>query len=103
MQAWTAWLAGTPVARAMRDGVWLYPAVETVHIIGFAVLVGAVAMFDLRVLGFAHCLLVRILCESVALLGLLFVMATKSGFGSRPLWRCFADFIRRLNMPDLTQ
>ncbi|QGZ39009.1 hypothetical protein IP92_02786 [Pseudoduganella flava] len=61
MQAWTAWLAGTPVARAMRDGVWLYPAVETVHIIGFAVLVGAVAMFDLRVLGFARRLPVRAL------------------------------------------
>ncbi|WBS01524.1 hypothetical protein OU994_25120 [Pseudoduganella sp. SL102] len=48
------WLAATPVAVAMRDGVWLYPAVETVHIVGFAILVGAVAMFDLRVLGCAR-------------------------------------------------
>jgi hypothetical protein len=60
-QAWTAWLAATPLAQAMRDGVWLYPAVETVHIVGFAVLVGAVAMFDLRVLGFARRLPVRAL------------------------------------------
>jgi hypothetical protein len=29
----------------------LYPLVEIVHIVGFTVLVGAVAMFDLRLLG----------------------------------------------------
>jgi hypothetical protein len=56
-----AWLGGTPVAAAMRDGVWLYPVVETLHIIGFAILVGAVAMFDLRVLGCAPGLSIRAL------------------------------------------
>lgn len=40
----------------MRDGVWLYPIVETIHIVGFSVLVGAVAMFDLRLLGFGRSL-----------------------------------------------
>jgi hypothetical protein len=38
-------------AEAMRSSAWLYPIVEIVHIVGFAVLVGSVAMFDLRVLG----------------------------------------------------
>ncbi|QBE65075.1 hypothetical protein [Pseudoduganella lutea] len=55
------WLAATPVAAAMRDGVWLYPVVETVHIAGFAILVGAVVLFDLRVLGCARNLSVRAL------------------------------------------
>jgi hypothetical protein len=63
MPAWlaacSAWLAATPVAAAMREGVWLYPLVETVHIAGFSILVGAVAMFDLRVLGCARQLPVR--------------------------------------------
>jgi hypothetical protein len=36
---------------AMREWRWLYPIVEIVHIIGFVVLVGAAAMFDLRLLG----------------------------------------------------
>ena len=40
----------------MRDHAWLYPAVETVHIVGFSILVGAVAMFDLRLLGFGSSL-----------------------------------------------
>lgn len=39
------------VAGVMRGSTWLYPVVEIVHIVGFSVLVGSVAMFDLRVLG----------------------------------------------------
>lgn len=35
----------------MRQWLWLYPAVEIMHIIGFVLLVGAIAMFDLRLLG----------------------------------------------------
>ncbi len=57
--AWAEWVAATPVAQAMRDGVWLYPVVEIVHITGFAVLVGAVALFDLRLLGCARALPLR--------------------------------------------
>lgn len=56
-----AWLAATPLSQAMRGHPWLYPIVETVHIVGFAVLVGAVALFDLRVLGCARALPVRAL------------------------------------------
>lgn len=38
----------------MRQSPWLYPAVEITHILGFVILVGAVAMFDLRLLGFSR-------------------------------------------------
>jgi hypothetical protein len=47
-------LAATPLSQAMREGAWLYPIVEIVHIAGFSVLVGGVVLFDLRVLGFAR-------------------------------------------------
>ena len=50
-------------AEAMRDSIWLYPAVETVHIIGFVILVGAVIMFDLRVLGVSKRVPVRMLAQ----------------------------------------
>lgn len=50
-------------AAAMRGSIWLYPAVETVHIIGFAILVGAVIMFDLRVLGVSKRIPVRMLAQ----------------------------------------
>ncbi len=51
LQEWLRWLENTGVAVAVRESAWLYPAVETMHIIGFVMLVGAAAMFGLRLLG----------------------------------------------------
>lgn len=51
------------VAEAMRNSIWLYPAVETIHIAGFSILVGAVILFDLRVLGLSKRLSVRTLAS----------------------------------------
>ena len=51
---WLRWLEGTAVAVAMRESAWLYPTVETLHILAFIVLVGATAMFDLRLLGLSR-------------------------------------------------
>lgn len=50
------WLDATQLARTMRGSTWMYPIVEIVHIVGIVLLVGSVAMFDLRVLGFARSL-----------------------------------------------
>jgi hypothetical protein len=44
-------LEHSALGAAMRQSVFLYPAVETLHIIGLALLVGSIAVFDLRVLG----------------------------------------------------
>ena len=49
--AWLVWLESTAVANAMRQWLWLYPAVEIVHITGIVLLAGSAAMFDLRLLG----------------------------------------------------
>ncbi len=48
-----------PLAVAMRGELWLYPAVEVLHICGFVILVGAAIMFDLRLLGLSRGLSVR--------------------------------------------
>lgn len=53
------WLESTALAAAMRQWLWLYPIVEIVHITGIALLVGSIAMFDLRVLGLSRGLAVR--------------------------------------------
>ncbi|MGH7388316.1 MAG: DUF6644 family protein [Candidatus Rokuibacteriota bacterium] len=49
--AWLVWLETTAIADAMRQWLWLYPIVEILHIAGIVLLVGAAAMFDLRLLG----------------------------------------------------
>lgn len=46
------WLEHTPLAMAIRQSAWLYPALEVVHLTGIALLVGAAFLFDLRLLGF---------------------------------------------------
>ncbi|XXE08942.1 hypothetical protein J3P84_14400 [Pseudomonas sp. Z1-29] len=56
-------LADSSLALAMRDELWLYPLVEVLHIIGFSVLVGAVVMFDLRVLGLSKAIAVTALAR----------------------------------------
>lgn len=43
-------LEGSGLGQALRGSLWLYPAVETLHILGFAVLVGAIVAFDVRLL-----------------------------------------------------
>jgi hypothetical protein len=61
--AWAVWLETSGVAVAMRQWLWLYPAVEIVHILGFVVLVGAAFMFDLRLLGLSRGLPVSAMAE----------------------------------------
>lgn len=39
------------LGRVMRESLWLYPTVEILHILGFAVLLVPVLLFDARVLG----------------------------------------------------
>jgi hypothetical protein len=39
------------LGQAMRQWLWLYPGVETVHIAGIGMLFGSIAVLDLRLLG----------------------------------------------------
>ena len=45
------WLELTPLGAAIRDSVWLFPVIESVHLLGLAVLGGAILVVDLRLLG----------------------------------------------------
>jgi hypothetical protein len=52
-------LESTALGIAMRKSTWLYPMVETTHLIGLAILVGSIAVLDLRLMGFSRGLSVR--------------------------------------------
>lgn len=47
--AWAALIEQSGVGHALRNSLWLFPAAETLHILGFALLVGAIVTFDARV------------------------------------------------------
>jgi hypothetical protein len=56
---WLSALEQSSLGGVMRHTLWTYPIVEVVHIVGFAMLVGAVALFDLRLLGFSRTVSIR--------------------------------------------
>src|SRR5688572_6989018 len=45
------WLEDSWLAAGIRQSLWLYPALEIVHITGIVLLVGPALMFDARLLG----------------------------------------------------
>jgi hypothetical protein len=45
------WLEQTAVGSHVRESLWLFPVIETVHIFGIILLVGATSILDLRLMG----------------------------------------------------
>ena len=45
------WVDGLWLSSLVRDSRWVFPAVEAVHIVALAVLLGAILMLDLRLFG----------------------------------------------------
>ena len=58
-------LEASGLGQAMRQWLWLYPAVETVHIVGIGLLFGSIAVLDLRLLGFSRRIGVKALARHV--------------------------------------
>ena len=60
---WLTWIERSPLAVVLREHPWLYPGVEVAHILGFVILVGAAAMFDVRLLGLSRTISVQALAQ----------------------------------------
>lgn len=45
------WLEQTSIGSSVRESLWLFPAIETLHLLGMAALVGTITVFDLRLMG----------------------------------------------------
>ena len=72
-------IEGSGVGRMLRESLWAYPIVETVHIVGLATLYGAILVVDLRLMGLARGLSVTRLTRLAlpcALAAFPFVLAT---------------------------
>lgn len=53
LQAALAALESTPLSLAIAESAWLFPALEAIHVIGLTLVVGLIAVVDLRLLGLA--------------------------------------------------
>ena len=46
------WLVNSPWSHWINRYEWVFPVIQSVHFIGFALSIGTIAMIDLRLLGF---------------------------------------------------
>ena len=51
--AFMQWLANTPMSVSIRESLWGYPIIETIHVLGLCLFLGFTVMLDLRLLGVA--------------------------------------------------
>ena len=54
IQQFCDWLQAQAFAVAIGESPWLFPAIETVHVVALALVVGSIAMIDLRLLGWSQ-------------------------------------------------
>ena len=47
------WLEASSPAVAISESSWLFPGIESVHVLAIALVVGSITMLDLRLLGFS--------------------------------------------------
>ncbi|MBN1238483.1 MAG: hypothetical protein JXB36_08265 [Gammaproteobacteria bacterium] len=51
MQSAMEWITSTPMSYFVLDHAWAWPVAEALHFTGLVLMVGAVGLFDLRLLG----------------------------------------------------
>lgn len=49
-------IEASAAAQAVRTSIWIYPFVNTIHVVGVALLFGAIVPVDLRLLGYCRSL-----------------------------------------------
>ena len=47
------WIDETDFAELIRSSLWLFPTLETIHVIAIGLVVGSIAVVDMRLLGLA--------------------------------------------------
>lgn len=79
METLAAALEASALAQALRQSRWIYPGINAAHVLGVALLVGAVVPLDLRLLGLWRDIPVQVLgrvLRPVAASGAVLALAT---------------------------
>jgi hypothetical protein len=89
MDALAAALQDSALSQLLRSSIWLYPLVNIGHVVGIALLFGAIVPLDLRLMGFFRRAPLEHLANTlvpVAATGLVIALSTGSLlFATRPL------------------
>jgi hypothetical protein len=49
------WLQSLPFSQEIAESEWLFPTIETLHVLALVLVVGSIALVDLRLLGLRAC------------------------------------------------
>jgi hypothetical protein len=47
------WLQQTPLSTTIRESDWVFPTIESIHVVAFVIVVGSISIVDLRLMGLA--------------------------------------------------
>ena len=96
MDAFVTWLQATPVSQAIVYQLWVWPAAETLHFVGLALVIGIVGLFDLRLMGFFRAMPVGAVRELMPfaiagfavnlVTGLIFLIGHPEQYAHNPSW-----------------
>src|SRR5260221_13741734 len=53
LAAFCSWLEGTALATWIAESWWVFPTLESLHVVAITLVVGSIAVADLRLLGLA--------------------------------------------------
>jgi hypothetical protein len=51
--AWLEWLETTDLSLFLQQSVWAFPTIESAHVLAISLVIGTIAVLDLRLLGLA--------------------------------------------------
>lgn len=76
------WLHETGIATAIRENEFLFPSIESVHVLAITLVIGSIAIVDLRLIGLASLdrALNRLTADVLPLTWVAFAVAAISGF-----------------------
>jgi len=76
------WLFETAIAASIRENDWLFPMLESLHVLGVTVFLGSIIWVDLRILRFANNerRLQKFVNELLPITWLMFLVAVVTGF-----------------------
>lgn len=96
MDAFVTWLQATPLSQAIVAQLWVWPAAETIHFVGLALVIGIVGFFDVRLMGFFRQIPVAAVRDLMPfavigfllnlVTGLLFLIGHPEQYAHNPAW-----------------
>jgi hypothetical protein len=75
------WIQNTSLGSTISESSWLFPTIESIHVLAITLMVGSISIIDLRLINVAwrDCVLTELLAEILPVTRVCFLIAAISG------------------------